>query len=54
MFEVECPEAAIADPGRLRMRQICPFVITMSAFFETHYYKNGDTFRVIKDLQKTR
>lgn len=32
-FEIERPMSAIADPGRLRIRQISPSLMSVSSFF---------------------
>lgn len=32
-FELERPESAIADPGRIRIRQVSPFLMRTSQFF---------------------
>jgi hypothetical protein len=38
MIEVERPGSAIADPGRIKIRQISPFVISVSNFFKIYHY----------------
>ncbi len=38
MFEIERPQAAIVDPGRIKIRQVSPFVVTANAFFREHYW----------------
>ena len=38
-FEIERPEAAIADPGRIRIRQVSPQLMRTSQFFEKFLYK---------------
>ena len=38
MFEMERPDSAIADPGRIRIREVSPLVCTVSKFFQTHLY----------------
>ena len=32
-FEIERPMAAIADPGRIRIRQVSPSLMSVSTFF---------------------
>jgi hypothetical protein len=33
VFEIERPNAAIADPGRIRIRQVSTLVVGVSKFF---------------------
>jgi hypothetical protein len=33
IFEIERPQSAIADPGRIRIRQVSTLVTTVSKFF---------------------
>lgn len=46
-FELERPEAAIADPGRIRIRQVSPFLMRASQFFEKFIYKINYTPEVV-------
>ncbi len=39
LIEVERPDSAIADPGRIKIRQISPFTMTVSNFFKLYHYK---------------
>lgn len=38
IFEIERPPSAIADPGRIRIRQVSTMVVGVAKFFETHLY----------------
>lgn len=38
-YEIERPESAIADPGRIRIRQVSPSLMRVSCFFEKFLYK---------------
>ena len=47
-FELERPEAAIADPGRIRIRQVSPFLMRASQFFEKFIYKINYTPELVE------
>lgn len=47
-FELERPEAAIADPGRIRIRQVSPYMMRTSKFFETFIYKINYTPELVE------
>ena len=47
-FELERPQAAIADPGRIRIRQVSPFLMRTSQFFEKFIYKINYTPQIVE------
>ena len=38
IFELERPDTAIADPGRIRIRQVSTMLTSISKFFQIHQY----------------
>lgn len=38
VFELERPDTAIADPGRIKIRQVSTMVCSVSKFFQIHQY----------------
>ena len=38
IFELERPDTAIADPGRIRIRQVSTMLTSISIFFQIHQY----------------
>jgi hypothetical protein len=47
-FEIERPISAIADPGRIRIRQVSPSLMSASTFFEHFLYKIKYTPDVVR------
>lgn len=47
-FEIERPESAIADPGRIRIRQVSPSLMRVSSFFEKFLYKINFTPNLVE------
>lgn len=44
VLEIERPDSAIADPGRIMVRQVSTMVVSVAKFFEVHLYNIPTSF----------